>query len=75
MFGILEAAATDRVLYRSLKRDVYPSLHWPRPHPKARRGHFFAAEDKQLRISEQNLEGLLALGFVALVLLFLWPTL
>jgi hypothetical protein len=28
-----------------------------------------------LRISEQSLEGLLALGFVALVLLFLWPTL
>jgi hypothetical protein len=28
-----------------------------------------------LRISEQSLEGLLALGFVALVLLFLWLTL
>jgi hypothetical protein len=28
-----------------------------------------------LRISEQSLEGLLALGFVALVLLFLLPSL
>ena len=34
----------------------------------------FAAEYKLLRISEQNLEMLLALGFFALLLLFLWPT-
>jgi hypothetical protein len=35
----------------------------------------FAAEYKSLRISEQNLEMLLALGFFALLPLFLWPTL
>jgi hypothetical protein len=76
-FSEICEAAIERLLKRTLARRASTPLNDLRSTMGGRNccRRAVIGALSMLRVSEQGLEALLALGFFALVLLFLWPTL